>query len=168
MLFHSMAPCLGTVRVSKYHFMKKMILVLAVLAFTATLEKTTAQIRLNINIGAQPDWGPSGYDYVEYYYMPDMDVYYYVPKRQFVYLNGSRWVFVNTLPARYRSYNLYNSYKVVINEPRPYLNHAVYKAKYAGYKGSNGKQSLNKGNSKYNSYKGRGNSKSKGKSHGRN
>ncbi len=167
--------------------MKKSLLIIALLVFTAA-QRTAAQVRVNVNLnlGSQPDWGPAGYDYVEYYYLPDLDMYYYVPRRQYIYLSGGRWIFVNSLPPRYRSYNLYNSYKVVINEPRPYLRHSVYKVKYAKYKGWNGKQSNNQGNGRYKTYKGGGNggnggnggrgnsgngggggkSKSKGKGHG--
>src|SRR5690349_11852372 len=123
--------------------MKKIILVLAVLAFTAGIKKTEAQLRVsvNLNIGTQPEWGPAGYDYAEYYYLPDIDVYYSVPQRQFIYFSNGRWVFGASLPYMYRSYNLYNSYKVVINEPRPYLRADVYRVKYARYKGWYGKQS---------------------------
>lgn len=144
---------------SKCHVMKKIILMMAVIAFTATAQKAAAQVRLNVgvNIGTQPEWGPSGYDYVEYYYLPDIDAYYYVPQRQFVYFSNGRWIFGASLPAMYRSYNLYNSYKVVINEPRPYKHHEVYRVRYAKYKGWHGKQSYNKNNGRYKSYRGRGN-----------
>lgn len=99
-------------------------------------QKADAQVRVNVNvnIGSQPVWGPVGYDYVDYYYLPDIDAYYYVPSRQFIYLNGPRWVWASSLPAPYRGYDLYHGYKVVINEPRPYLHHNTYKAKYAGYR----------------------------------
>ena len=148
--------------------MKKMFLIMAVLVFTA-VQRVQAQLRVNVNInlGSQPEWGPAGYDYVEYYYLPDVDIYYYVPSRQYIYLSGGRWIFVSSLPVRYRSYNLYNSYKVVINEPRPYLRHGVYQSRYAKYKGWSGKQSNNNGNSRYKSHKGGGKNKSKGKGHGR-
>lgn len=101
---------------------------------------STAQVNVNINIGSQPTWGPVGYDYVEYYYLPDIEVYYYVPRRQFVYLSNGKWIFVTSLPSRYRSYNLYSGYKVVINQPRPYLYFSTHKVKYAKYKGNNGRQ----------------------------
>jgi len=153
---------------SKNDFMKKMFLIMAVLVFTA-VQRVQAQLRVNVNInlGSQPEWGPAGYDYVEYYYLPDVDIYYYVPSRQYIYLSGGRWIFVSSLPVRYRSYNLYNSYKVVINEPRPYLRHGVYQSRYAKYKGWSGKQSNNNGNSRYKSHKGGGKNKSNGKGHGR-
>jgi hypothetical protein len=143
---------------TKKYVMKKMLLVLGVIAFTALAHKPAAQVRLNVNInlGSQPAWGPSGYDYVDYYYLPDMDVYYYVPQRQFIYYDRGRWVHVTTLPPRYRSYDLYNSYKVVINEPRPYLRHNVYHSRYAKYKGWDRRQSVNRNYGKYKSYKDRG------------
>ena len=109
-----------------------------VLFSLVTFKQSNAQISIHLNIGSQPAWGPTGYDYVDYYYMPDMDVYYNVPQRQFVYLEGNRWIFASSLPARYNGYNLYNSYKVVVNEPRPYLHADVYRARYAKYKGGRG------------------------------
>ncbi|MBS4044608.1 MAG: hypothetical protein KGZ59_12450 [Chitinophagaceae bacterium] len=105
---------------------------------------TTAQLKVNVNINVLPDWGPAGYDEVEYYYMPEYEIYYYTPKKQYVYFNGSSWIFVNTLPNRYANINLYSTYKVVINEPRPYLKHRMYKVKYEGYKNGHYKQKLRK------------------------
>ena len=152
--------------------MKKMIFGFVLLLATVITVPATAQVRVNVNvnIGNQPAWGPSGYDYVDYYYMPDIDVYYYVPSRQYIYFNGGSWVFVNSLPPRYSYYNLYQGYKVVINEPRPYLHHNNYKVKYAKYKGWNGRQPANNGNSRYKSYKsnnGRGNGNGHMKQKGR-
>jgi hypothetical protein len=99
-----------------------------------------AQVNVNVNIGVQPLWGPTGYDVVEYYYLPDLQMYYYVPSHQFVYLSHGNWLFVSSLPASYRSYNLYSGYKVVINEPKPYLHFDAHKVKYGKYKGWKGKQ----------------------------
>lgn len=111
------------------------------MAAGALLHKpAVAQVAVNVNIGAQPVWGPIGYNYVEYYYLPDIEAYYYVPSRRFIYSNNGRWIFATTLPYRYRGYNIYSGYKVVINEPRPYLRFGAHKIKYAKYKGNNGKQ----------------------------
>jgi len=144
--------------------MKRLFLFLLVATGSVISKPATAQVSVNINIGSQPTWGPVGYDYVEYYYLPDIGAYYYVPTRQFIYLNGSNWVYANSLPSRYRTYNLYSGYKVVINEPRPYLKHSTYKVRYAKYKGVKGNQGNNRNNSKYKTYKSRGN----GKGHGHN
>ncbi|HQR94103.1 MAG TPA: hypothetical protein PLK14_13695 [Sediminibacterium sp.] len=98
---------------------------------------SNAQIRLGIsfNIGNQPVWGPVGYDYAQYYYMPDIDVYYNVSQRQYIYLQSGRWRFSSSLPYRARNYNIYSGHKVVINEARPYLRNNYYKQHYANYKG---------------------------------
>ena len=131
--------------------MKKAILIFLITAGCFIQRSATAQVAVNINIGAQPVWGPVGYDYVEYYYMPDIEAYYYVPSRRFIYLNNGRWIFATTLPYRYRGYNIYSGYKVVINEPRPYLHYRTHKVKYAKYKGNNGRQGIikNSNDSKY-------------------
>ena len=116
------------------------LLIAAFLASGLSISSSRAQVNVNVNIGSQPLWGPTGYDVVEYYYLPDLQMYYYVPSHQFIYLNGGNWVFVNSLPPRYRGYNLYSGYKVVINEPKPYLHFDAHKVKYAKYKGARGKQ----------------------------
>ena len=118
--------------------MKKIILIATIfLALLTSSKNSQAQVSigLNVNIGSQPVWGPVGYDYVDYYYMPDIDVYYYVPRHQYIYLSSGRWIFAASLPVRYRSYDIYSGYKVVINEPRPYLRADVYRQRYAPYRG---------------------------------
>lgn len=116
-------------------FMKK-ILLTAVVLISCLAFRAEAQIHisLGLNIGSQPDWGPVGYDHAEYYYMPDIDTYYDVPNHQYVYLESGRWVRAAVLPSRYR-FDPYNSYKVVINEPSPWLRATTYRAKYRGYRG---------------------------------
>jgi hypothetical protein len=107
-----------------------------------TSATTYAQISVNFNIGVQPVWGPTGYDYVEYYYLPDIDCYYYVPMHRFYYLEGGRWIYRSSLPSRYGNYDLYNSYKVVVNERDPWRNDNVYRQKYASYKGRHDQQPI--------------------------
>jgi len=117
-------------------------ILLAVVFGVASLSSinTKAQVSVNINIGSQPQWGPSGYDHVDYYYLPDIDAYYNVPNKQYIYLNNGNWVFNSSLPSRYRNYDLYNGYKVVINSPKPYLSHKIHVKEYGKYKGYKGKQ----------------------------
>lgn len=156
--------------------MKKIILLLTVFFSGYTANDISAQFSLgvNVNIGSQPVWGPVGYDYVNNYYLPDIDVYYNVRKRQYVYLDRGQWIYASALPVRYRSYDLYNGYKVVINEDRPYRNAAMYRSKYAGYKNNHSQQVIrnshdekyfvNRGHPEHNKWKGNeGNSKGKGK-----
>lgn len=159
--------------------MKKITLLLTILVSSFSLTNTQAQVSLgvNINIGRQPVWGPVGYDYVENYYIPDIDAYYNVPRRQYTYLDGNRWVTAVSLPVRYRSYDLYKGYKVVVNEKNPYNNAAMYRAKYASYKGKSGqlvirnsheqKYFQNKNHPEHSKWKGNnGNGNSKGNGNG--
>lgn len=130
--------------------MKKTIFILAILFSGFSFQTATAQLRVTANIGAQPIWGPVGYDYAEYYYLPDIDTYYYVPGRKYVYLENGRWLSTTAVPSRYRSYDFYNGYKVVINEPTPYRNAVLYRTKYASYKGKQGQGNIrNSSDSKY-------------------
>jgi hypothetical protein len=128
------------------YFMKKAILTIGLFAGIGciSINQSEAQVNvgLNINIGNQPYWGPVGYNYVNYYYLPDIDVYYCVPQRQFVYLQGNRWVFATSLPGRYHSYDLDRGYKVVINDNRPYLRDDIYRNRYRNYRGRYGNQSI--------------------------
>jgi hypothetical protein len=94
-----------------------------------------AQVSLNINIGSQPVWGPTGYDHVENYYLPDIETYYNVPTHRYYYNEGGRWKSSASLPSKYSNYDLYNSHKVVVNEKQPWKNHATNQTKYASFKG---------------------------------
>ena len=118
--------------------MKKIILTAAIFVSLLTVKQANAQISLNINIGSQPEWGPVGYDRADYYYMPDIDAYYDVPAHQYVYLENNTWTRRAFLPARFNNYNVYNGYKVVINDRTPWTRNDVYRAKYAGYRGKTG------------------------------
>lgn len=103
---------------------------LTVAIISAPPAEAQVRVGVNINIGEQPRWRAPGYDYVEYYYLPDIETYYYVPQRQFIYLSNGRWVFSASLPYRYRDYDLYSGYKVVINRPYAYRYHDHYRVKY--------------------------------------
>ncbi|CAN5223331.1 hypothetical protein BH11BAC5_BH11BAC5_17810 [soil metagenome] len=113
---------------------KKLLLVLALITGSIAFE-AAAQVHINVNIGVRPAWCPVGYEQAAYYYMPDIDAYYDVPQRQFIYLQGGDWVFAGALPDRYRNYDLYHCNKIMVNEPRPYLRNDFYRRRYAGYRG---------------------------------
>jgi hypothetical protein len=118
------------------------LLVLIVAVFLSSTALAQISINLGFNVERQPVWGPTGYDHVEYYYLPDMEVYYNVPQHMYYYNEGGRWIGRSSLPSRYRGHDLYNSYKVVMNEPRPYLNHNTNREKYASYKGRHDQQPI--------------------------
>jgi hypothetical protein len=98
-----------------------------------------AQVSVNVNIGSPPMWGPAGYTDVQYYYLPDVQAYYDIRSSMFIYQNSGVWVHRTYLPTRYRNYDLYGGYKVVMTDyhgKRPYTHFREYRTKYArGYRG---------------------------------
>jgi hypothetical protein len=119
--------------------MRFYFVLIATLYFSITLI-AQVQISISSNLDRQPIWGPTGYDYVEYYYLPDIDAYYYVPQQRFYYYEGSKWIYKSSLPSLYHDYNLYSSYKIVVNEREPWRNHKYYREKYSSYKGRHDQQ----------------------------
>ncbi|OXB15695.1 hypothetical protein [Flavobacterium reichenbachii] len=151
--------------------MKKLGLALVLLVSVFT----HAQVSINVNIGTPPSWGPEGYDDSRYYYLPDIDVYYDVNNSQYIYDNNGVWVREKRIPARYRNYDLYSGYKVVLNDYRgdkPYSYHSKHRAAYPkGYVGKPqknrgpkpDKKSKPEGNHKSNNGNGNGNGNGKNK-----
>lgn len=106
-----------------------------------------AQVSINVNIGTPPNWGPQGNDNSRYYYLPDIDTYYDVTQSQFIYDNNGRWIRENKLPSKYRQYDLYRGYKVVVNDYKgdaPYKYHKKHRSNYP--KGYQGPPQKNRGN----------------------
>jgi alpha-N-acetylglucosamine transferase len=130
-----------------------------------------AQVSVNVNLGTPPAWGPSGYSNVDYYYLPDVESYYDIRASQFIYFNGGRWTRSRYLPGPYRNYNLYNGYKVVLNDyhgSTPYSNFKSHKVKY--YKGYHGKPQKSIGSNRNNNnkvYKNNGNQNNGGHKEGK-
>lgn len=94
---------------------------------------SNAQVSVNFNIGSRPNWGPAGFTEVNYYYLPDIQTYYDLRTSNFIYVNNGRWIRSRNLPIRYRNYDLYNGYKVVLtdyNGNRPYQHFNKHKLKY--------------------------------------
>ena len=98
-----------------------------------------AQVSVNINIGSPPMWGPVGYAEVRYYYLPDVEAYYYIQTSMFIYYGGGVWIHRTYLPSIYSNYDLYGGYKVVMVDyygTTPYVNFKEHKVKYKkGYRG---------------------------------
>jgi hypothetical protein len=122
--------------------MKRTLLLIALFISSAIFKAADAQVNVQVNIGRQPVWGPVGYDYVEYYYFPAIDVYYSVPQQQFIFFDGRQWVYTYSLPGMYSNFDLYRSYKVVINEPNPFLRNNYYRSRYVSYRGVYGRQPI--------------------------
>lgn len=122
--------------------MKKVLLATTLFIGSMICTSADAQVRvsINANIGNQPLWGPAGYDYAGFYYLPDLDMYYDVQARMFLQFNRGRWIYTTALPVRYRNYDLYGGYKVVINDYKPFLRHDVYRNQYRKFKNYRNRQ----------------------------
>ncbi|MBK0368981.1 hypothetical protein [Flavobacterium agrisoli] len=104
---------------------------LGVLLFAAS--SMQAQVSVNVNIGTPPVWGPAVSANVDYYFLPDIDVYYDIRQTQYVYLNQGRWIRSRNLPVVYKNYDLRRGRTVVINDYHgrtPYIYHDKHMSKY--------------------------------------
>lgn len=114
----------------------KLIFIAILIVFTSSVK---AQILANINVTSPPPWGPAENTEVRYYYLPDIQSYYDVQSATFIYYGNGRWHRQTSLPSRYRNYDLYDGYKVIISDYRgesPYENFREHKKKYKiGYRG---------------------------------
>jgi hypothetical protein len=119
--------------------MRRIVLVIVAM-LVSVVALSQIHVSVNVNLDRQPIWGPTGYDHVEYYYFPDIDVFYNVPLGRFYYYENNRWTHGKSLPNRARGFDLYHAYKVVVNEPTPYRKGAIYREKYASLKGRHDQQ----------------------------
>lgn len=134
--------------------------ILAMLFFSSI--PSQAQVSVNVNVGT-PVWGPP-VTVEEYYYLPDVNSYYDIRAKQFIYVSNGTWVRHNSLPTRYRNYNLSSGNVIVINDYHgraPYTNYKVHKVKYVK-KGQWAKSNNGRGHDDHHKG-GRGNHKGKGK-----
>ncbi len=135
--------------------MKKIIIAISLFFATGLISLAPAQnINININLDKQPSWGPTGYDYAGYYYIPEINVYYDIASSLFYYLSGSNWISNQYLPDKYRKYDLYSMYKVVINDQQPWSQNKTHKKSYSQYKGDRTQEPIRySNNSKYDTSK---------------
>jgi hypothetical protein len=103
---------------------------------------TQAQVSvgLSVNIGSPPAWAPPPpvHTEVRYYYLPEIETYYDVSTRHYIYMDNGQWARRAYLPVAYRGYDLYRGPKVIVNNyygGSPYTYYKPYKAKhYKPYK----------------------------------
>ncbi|MDR2917068.1 MAG: hypothetical protein LBV74_19930 [Tannerella sp.] len=117
--------------------MKKLIFVLSLglMIGMVNINKAEAQVHVSINIDLQPAWGPSGYNYAEFYYIPEINVYYDVVNQLFYYPNRGRWISSIFLLVAYSYYDFYSLYKVVLNGVhRPWKHNRRHVNMYSGYR----------------------------------
>ena len=84
-----------------------------------------------------PSWAQN-YDNenpVNYYYLPDIECYYDLRHREFVYLQNGSWRFSASLPSIYASFDLDNCFVVKLNNEvnEPWMHFHYYVAHYPRY-----------------------------------
>jgi len=81
---------------------------------TTTSVAQRAEVSFNINL---PSWAPyyDNIDQVNYYYLPDIECYYDVRSREFIYMEDGEWMFGRSLPPIYAWFDLNNSFIVALN-----------------------------------------------------
>lgn len=109
---------------------------LAFVLFTLTALNSCTTLSVtrgaNIEIGfEQPYWAPycENPRLVRYYYFPDIECYYDVRHRDFVYMVDGEWMFGRNLPRTYAWFDLDNCFVVALNvnvfEPWRHFNYYV-------------------------------------------
>lgn len=118
---------------TKFKIMKTLKIVIAAL-FLFAASGTRAQVSVDVHFGA-PAWAPAAPANVQYYYLPDIGVYYDAGVHQYIYPSSGAWVRTAVLPGRYRGYDLRSSHPVYLTEYRgnaPYVYYKEHKVKYRG------------------------------------
>lgn len=82
-----------------------------------------------------PPWAPSYYEGARYYYLPDIECYYDIYSREFIFLNNAQWIYSPYIPSIYRDFNLNNSFVVVVNSNiyQPWMHHQYYVSHFPRY-----------------------------------
>lgn len=82
-----------------------------------------------------PQWGPSFSNGTRYYYLPDIETYYDIYNREFIYLNRAQWIYSPYLPSIYPDFNLNNSFVVLVNSNmyQPWMHHQYYVSHFPRY-----------------------------------
>ncbi|MGC4039492.1 MAG: hypothetical protein QM710_01490 [Flavobacterium sp.] len=130
--------------------MKKICYHIAALFLLATT--SFAQITKVDRKYGPPAWAPSAPVTVQYYYIPDIEVYYDVPAKQYIYLNNGNWVRATALPAQYNGYDLTRSKPIYLTNYKgntPYVLFKEHQVKYKVKKWkANGHDNGRRGNGK--------------------
>nr|WP_067053720.1 hypothetical protein [Mucilaginibacter sp. L294] len=127
--------------------MKKSVILSAILFGSLVYNSAQAQISVHIgfNIPARRVYVPAPppqpvevYDNDEfdnsddYYYLPEVEAYYSVPRHCYYYQDGGRWISAAYLPGAYRNYDWRTARRFEIRGSRPYMRHDEYRNKWGG------------------------------------
>jgi hypothetical protein len=103
------------------------IVLISLFLFTGcrTYQQGTQDMQTNYE---NPYWAPPYYPGVRYYYLPDIETYYDVYTREFIFLDRARWIYSPYLPSYYSGFDLNNSFVVIVNSNiyQPWMHHQYY------------------------------------------
>ena len=114
------------------------ILLVGMLLLTGAFAKAQVSVSVRMNIGTPPPppapvvWVPATHMEARYYYLPEINVYYDMTSRDYIYINNGAWVRTAYVPVAYRNYDFHRCNKVVVNNyygRTPYTYYKPYKAK---------------------------------------
>jgi len=82
-----------------------------------------------------PRWAPPYYNGARYYYLPDIESYYDLSSREFIFLNNGQWNYSSEFPSIYGNFDLNNCFSVVldVNVFQPWMHHHYYVSHYPRY-----------------------------------
>jgi len=152
--------------------MKKLIILSAIAAsglFYAKTADAQISIHLGFNIPVRHVYAPAPQPVVvqetpvydddnvpadyngddDYYYLPEVEAYYSVPRHCYYYNDGNSWVTAAYLPGAYRNYNWRSAVRYEVRSPRPYMHHDLYRSRWGGYAGGRANWG-NRFNNRYN------------------
>ncbi|MES2265967.1 MAG: hypothetical protein V4520_04365 [Bacteroidota bacterium] len=127
--------------------MKKSFILSAILFGSLVYNSAQAQISVHIgfNIPARRVYVPAPPpqpvmvydndefdDSDEYYYLPEVEAYYSVPRHCYYYQDGGRWISAAYLPGAYRNYDWRTVQRYEIRGRRPYMHHDQYRNQWGG------------------------------------
>ena len=104
---------------------------------TRTEVRTIQQPAPQVVVVEQPEWAPpcENVQTLNYYYIPDLEVYYDIRAREYVYIDNGNWIFSSYLPPMYSNYNLNDAFVVVLDQKvhQPWRSHNLYVSHYPRY-----------------------------------
>ncbi len=82
-----------------------------------------------------PQWAPPYSAGVRYYYIPDIEAYYDLSTREFVYLSNGQWYYSASCPSNYTGFDLNDCFTVAldVNIYQPWMHHQYYVSHYPRY-----------------------------------
>jgi hypothetical protein len=82
-----------------------------------------------------PQWAPPYYQGARYYYLPDIETYYDLYSREFIFLNNAQWIYSPYISPYYSAFDLNNCFVIIVNTNiyQPWMHHQYYVSHFPRY-----------------------------------